>query len=166
MDSGLSFADSDRTMTEFGYDVWSLKWWYSCNKIVLKVLVNWCTHWNAYYGCNVCLSLYNLLFICITYGGRYWSNKVCLIFFQYILPAIVHINSQPRLLRGDGPIALVLAPTRELAQQIQQVAGDFGASSHVRNTCVFGGAPKGPQVMCGRCRRCNATTSNGGGILT
>lgn len=40
---------------------------------------------------------------------------------SYILPAIVHINNQARLIRGDGPIALVLAPTRELAQQIQQV---------------------------------------------
>lgn len=30
----------------------------------------------------------------------------------YILPAIVHINHQPRLNRNDGPIALVLAPTR------------------------------------------------------
>ena len=48
--------------------------------------------------------------------------------------------------RGDGPIALILAPTRELAQQIQQVANDFGASSQIKNTCVFGGAPKGPQV--------------------
>ncbi|EDV96162.1 GH16105 [Drosophila grimshawi] len=37
----------------------------------------------------------------------------------YVLPAVVHINNQPRLERGDGPIALVLAPTRELAQQIQ-----------------------------------------------
>ncbi|KAK0089454.1 hypothetical protein PV326_004479 [Microctonus aethiopoides] len=64
----------------------------------------------------------------------------------YILPAIVHINNQPRLNRGDGPIALVLAPTRELAQQIQQVAADFGVSSQVRNTCIFGGAPKGPQA--------------------
>jgi superfamily II DNA or RNA helicase len=64
----------------------------------------------------------------------------------YILPAIVHINNQPRLLRNDGPIALVLAPTRELAQQIQQVATEFGASSRVRNTCIFGGAPKGSQV--------------------
>ncbi|KAF4520384.1 hypothetical protein B566_EDAN012889 [Ephemera danica] len=64
----------------------------------------------------------------------------------YILPAIVHINNQPRLLRGDGPIALVLAPTRELAQQIQQVATEFGASSRVRNTCIFGGAPKGAQA--------------------
>jgi len=64
----------------------------------------------------------------------------------YILPAIVHINNQPSLTRGDGPIALVLAPTRELAQQIQQVASDFGSASYVRNTCVFGGASKGPQA--------------------
>jgi len=64
----------------------------------------------------------------------------------YILPAIVHINNQERLTRGEGPIALVLAPTRELAQQIQTVAQDFGFSTYVRNTCVFGGAPKGPQA--------------------
>ncbi|XP_034831382.1 uncharacterized protein [Maniola hyperantus] len=84
----------------------------------------------------------------------------------YILPAIVHIINQPRLLRDEGPIVLVLAPTRELAQQIQQallsmngitadvdgnpnnmdiVATDFGQSVQVRNTCIFGGAPKGPQ---------------------
>lgn len=65
---------------------------------------------------------------------------------QYILPAVVHINFQPRIVRNDGPIALVLAPTRELAQQIQQVATDFGSSTYVRNTCVFGGAPKGGQA--------------------
>ncbi|XP_045611453.1 probable ATP-dependent RNA helicase DDX5 isoform X6 [Procambarus clarkii] len=64
----------------------------------------------------------------------------------YILPAIVHINHQPYLERGDGPIALVLAPTRELAQQILTVAQDYGASSKTRSTCVFGGAPKGPQI--------------------
>jgi len=64
----------------------------------------------------------------------------------YTLPAIVHINHQPYLEPGDGPIALVLAPTRELAQQISTVASDFGKSSRVRNTCVFGGAPKGPQL--------------------
>ncbi|KAG6442205.1 hypothetical protein O3G_MSEX002192 [Manduca sexta] len=64
----------------------------------------------------------------------------------YILPATVHINNQPPIRRGDGPIALVLAPTRELAQQIQQVASDFGNTSYVRNTCVFGGAPKREQA--------------------
>ncbi|KAL1501305.1 hypothetical protein ABEB36_006650 [Hypothenemus hampei] len=66
---------------------------------------------------------------------------------SYILPAIVHINHQSKLARGDGPIALILAPTRELAQQIQQVANDFGKSSRIRNTCIFGGAPKGPQAL-------------------
>jgi len=45
-----------------------------------------------------------------------------------------------------SPIALVLAPTRELAQQIQQVAIEFGSNTHVRNTCIFGGAPKGQQA--------------------
>jgi hypothetical protein len=45
-----------------------------------------------------------------------------------------------------GPIAVVLAPTRELAVQIQEEAGKFGRSSEVRSVCVFGGAPKWPQI--------------------
>nr|XP_020451760.1 probable ATP-dependent RNA helicase DDX17 isoform X1 [Monopterus albus] len=64
----------------------------------------------------------------------------------YLLPAIVHINHQPYLERGDGPICLVLAPTRELAQQVQPVAYDYGKSSRIKSTCVYGGAPKGPQI--------------------
>lgn len=63
-----------------------------------------------------------------------------------MLPAAVHIKHQNRINKGDGPIVLILAPTRELAQQIQSVAHDFGASSMIRNTCIFGGAPKGPQA--------------------
>jgi superfamily II DNA/RNA helicase len=47
---------------------------------------------------------------------------------------------------GDGPIVLVLAPTRELAVQIQQEATKFGASSKIKSTCIYGGVPKGPQV--------------------
>ncbi|KAL3877627.1 hypothetical protein ACJMK2_035328 [Sinanodonta woodiana] len=64
----------------------------------------------------------------------------------FILPAIVHINHQPYLERGDGPICLVLVPTRELAQQVQEVATLFGHTSQIRNVCVYGGAPKGPQI--------------------
>ncbi|XP_076449551.1 putative ATP-dependent RNA helicase DDX5 [Babylonia areolata] len=64
----------------------------------------------------------------------------------FILPAIVHINHQPYLERGDGPIVLVLVPTRELAQQVQEVAVEFGHSSRIRSVCVYGGAPKGPQL--------------------
>jgi len=64
----------------------------------------------------------------------------------YCLPAIVHINAQPLLAPGDGPIVLVLAPTRELAVQIQQEITKFGKSSRIRNTCVYGGVPKGQQI--------------------
>merc|ERR1712106_403286 len=64
----------------------------------------------------------------------------------YILPAIIHINNQPTLERGDGPIALVLAPTREPAQQILTVAQEFGRASKIKSTCVYGGAPKYPQL--------------------
>ncbi|OJJ82421.1 DEAD-box ATP-dependent RNA helicase DBP2 [Aspergillus glaucus CBS 516.65] len=65
---------------------------------------------------------------------------------SYCLPAIVHINAQPLLAPGDGPIVLVLAPTRELAVQIQAEITKFGKSSRIRNTCIYGGVPKGPQI--------------------
>ena len=64
----------------------------------------------------------------------------------YLLPAVVHINAQLLLAPGEGPIALVLAPTRELAVQIQAECARFGASSRVKSTCVYGGAPRGPQA--------------------
>ena len=65
---------------------------------------------------------------------------------SYCLPGIVHINAQPLLSPGDGPIVLVLAPTRELAVQIQKECSKFGASSRIRNTCVYGGVPKSQQI--------------------
>merc|ERR1719189_599249 len=66
--------------------------------------------------------------------------------FGYLLPGIIHCNHQPYLKRGDGPIVLVLAPTRELACQIQEVAEQFGRASKLKNACVYGGAPKGKQL--------------------
>ncbi|KAK7454554.1 ATP-dependent RNA helicase dbp2 [Stygiomarasmius scandens] len=65
---------------------------------------------------------------------------------SFALPAMLHINAQPLLAPGDGPIALVLAPTRELAVQIQQECTKFGSNSRIRNTAIYGGAPKGPQI--------------------
>ncbi|CAE7612946.1 unnamed protein product [Symbiodinium natans] len=63
----------------------------------------------------------------------------------FLLPAVVHINAQPFLERGDGPIVLVMAPTRELAVQIQEECNRFGKSSKIKNTCCYGGAQRGPQ---------------------
>lgn len=60
----------------------------------------------------------------------------------FILPALIHIRHQKPLQQGDGPIALVVAPTRELACQIEKEARAFGGDLGVRMTCVYGGAPK------------------------
>ena len=49
----------------------------------------------------------------------------------YLLPGVIHVNAQPHLNRGDGPIVLCLAPTRELAIQIQDSAQAFCKSSKV-----------------------------------
>lgn len=48
------------------------------------------------------------------------------------------------LLADYGPMALVLAPTRELAQQIHECVREFNA---IRAVCVFGGASKGKRLI-------------------
>ncbi len=65
---------------------------------------------------------------------------------------IVHIMNNQRYVRSferdelPGPIGLVLAPTRELALQIQQVANDIGQMVGIKNVAIYGGASKGPQL--------------------
>ena len=54
--------------------------------------------------------------------------------------------AQPDLRPGDGPIAVILAPTRELAKQCQEVALTFGKQCGVHSAAVYGGAEKGPQL--------------------
>ncbi|CEM19617.1 unnamed protein product [Vitrella brassicaformis CCMP3155] len=60
----------------------------------------------------------------------------------YLFPAVLHINAQPPLRSGDGPVVLVLAPTRELAVQIQKEALKFGQSSSIMSSCVYGGVSR------------------------
>lgn len=64
----------------------------------------------------------------------------------FLLPAVVHINAQPAMKPGDGPVVLVLAPTRELAVQIQEECRRFGSTSGIKSVCVYGGVSKGPQA--------------------
>ncbi len=58
----------------------------------------------------------------------------------YVLPAFVKIMKE-RIQRG--PKCLVLAPTRELAQQIQSVVRRYRI---VNNVCLYGGASRLPQM--------------------
>ncbi|EOY06862.1 DEAD box RNA helicase family protein isoform 2 [Theobroma cacao] len=63
----------------------------------------------------------------------------------YLIPAFILLR-QRRNNPQNGPTVLVLAPTRELATQIQEEAIKFGRSSRVSCTCLYGGAPKATQL--------------------
>jgi ATP-dependent RNA helicase RhlE len=53
-----------------------------------------------------------------------------------------------RLVRGQpgGIRALILAPTRELAEQIHQATVSFGRHTKVRSVAIYGGVSKRPQL--------------------
>jgi hypothetical protein len=42
----------------------------------------------------------------------------------YVLPMIKHVTGQLEVLPGDGPIGLVVVPSRELCQQIAHVVSE------------------------------------------
>ncbi|KAA8548121.1 hypothetical protein F0562_004618 [Nyssa sinensis] len=63
----------------------------------------------------------------------------------YLIPCFIHLKRR-RNNSQLGPTVLVLSPTRELATQIQAEAVKFGKSSKINCTCLYGGAPKGPQL--------------------
>lgn len=60
----------------------------------------------------------------------------------YLLPGMMHVKSQPPVEVGDGPIALVLAPTRELVMQIQWEAFGLGEHLGLRDAVCYGGVPR------------------------
>ncbi|KAE8997518.1 DEAD-box ATP-dependent RNA helicase 24 [Phytophthora fragariae] len=65
----------------------------------------------------------------------------------FTLPMVRHVMDQRELQRGEGPIAVVLAPTRELAHQTyvqaKKFLGVYGASC----AAIYGGAGKWEQVQ-------------------
>jgi ATP-dependent RNA helicase RhlE len=64
----------------------------------------------------------------------------------FALP-ILHRLSTQRLQRSPGrPRALILAPTRELALQIDERFRAYGRKLHLRSTVIFGGVGQGQQV--------------------
>ncbi|KAL4002161.1 DEAD/DEAH box helicase family protein [Acanthocheilonema viteae] len=63
----------------------------------------------------------------------------------YLWPAIIHIMDQPDLKEGDGPIALVIVPTRELALQVYQEAKRYCKVYNISVVCAYGGGNKWEQ---------------------
>lgn len=77
----------------------------------------------------------------------------------YLWPAIVHIMDQPDLKTGEGPIAVIVVPTRELAIQVSffyfpsklfrfqvfQEAKRFCKVYNINVICAYGGGSKWEQ---------------------
>ncbi|KAI9587351.1 ATP-dependent RNA helicase DDX42 [Glossina fuscipes] len=63
----------------------------------------------------------------------------------FIWPMLVHIMDQRELNAGDGPIGLILAPTRELSLQIYNEAKKFGKVYNINVVCCYGGGSKWEQ---------------------
>ncbi|CAN0220584.1 unnamed protein product, partial [Ectocarpus sp. 6 AP-2014] len=66
----------------------------------------------------------------------------------FLLPAFHALLNRPGGCkpRMGGPYIVVLAPTRELACQINEEATKFGKAAGIRSTTVYGGSPKYPQI--------------------
>lgn len=62
---------------------------------------------------------------------------------SFLLPAFTRML-QERM--SGSPLMLVMAPTRELAVQIDAEAKKFGAVAGIVTALAYGGAPKGPQL--------------------
>ncbi|MEO5699714.1 MAG: DEAD/DEAH box helicase [Casimicrobiaceae bacterium] len=61
----------------------------------------------------------------------------------FVLPALHRLVTQPIVgrRRPGTPRVLVLAPTRELAQQVADQAVSYARSSRINTVCLYGGAP-------------------------
>ncbi len=65
----------------------------------------------------------------------------------FALPIIQLLAASPRRAAPRGCRALVVAPTRELAAQIDESFGAYGRGSRTSHACIFGGVGKRPQVQ-------------------
>jgi ATP-dependent RNA helicase RhlE len=64
----------------------------------------------------------------------------------FALPLLQLINRDKAAGIRPGIKALVLAPTRELAFQINECFRDYGKDTGVTSTCIYGGVPQNSQV--------------------
>lgn len=64
----------------------------------------------------------------------------------FLLPMFRHIKDQRPIDTLDGPVGLVMTPTRELATQIHKECKPFLKALNLRAVCAYGGAPIKDQI--------------------
>ncbi|XP_049597990.1 probable ATP-dependent RNA helicase DDX46 isoform X1 [Syngnathus scovelli] len=64
----------------------------------------------------------------------------------FLLPMFRHIMDQRPLEESEGPIAVIMTPTRELALQITKECKKFSKSLGLRVVCVYGGTGISEQI--------------------
>ena len=74
--------------------------------------------------------------------GRTGSGKT----YAFVLPVLARLAASRTKRRPNRPRALILAPTRELATQIQASITPLADALDVRTMTVFGGVGHGPQI--------------------
>ena len=74
--------------------------------------------------------------------GRTGSGKT----LAFVLPILTRLAASPNERQARRPRALVLAPTRELALQIQTAMAPLAKAMSLRTMSIFGGVNQNPQV--------------------
>ena len=64
----------------------------------------------------------------------------------FLIPMFRHIKDQEPLEPGEGPIGIIMTPTRELATQIWYECNKFAKSLGLRVVAVYGGTPISEQI--------------------
>lgn len=64
----------------------------------------------------------------------------------FLLPMFRHIKDQRPLEMLEGPVGLIMTPTRELATQIHKECKPFLRALNLRAVCAYGGAPIKDQI--------------------
>ena len=75
--------------------------------------------------------------------GRTGSGKT----FAFLLPLVARLTESNRTARPKAPRALILAPTRELVNQIEEALRPLAKSAGLTTMTVFGGVGQNPQVQ-------------------
>ncbi|XP_062195472.1 DEAD-box ATP-dependent RNA helicase 42-like [Phragmites australis] len=64
----------------------------------------------------------------------------------FVLPMLRHVKDQPPVVPGDGPIGLIMAPTRELVVQIHSDVKKFSKVLGINCVAIYGGSGVAQQI--------------------